>query len=302
MKNSAALILLLVLGFGGAIWLSRWIENRRGRSASQLDAEQLYVSGPAAKRLTFAFNGLAADWYWMRSLQYVGRKVIDYEDNSAGQFDLNDLSKLDLNLLSPLLNVTTTLDPQFIPAYQYGAVILPELNSDAAISLLEKGIAANPSSWILYHHLGYIYWQRREYDKASDVYATGAKIAGAPAWMAAMSARMKADRGARDVAREIYHRLSESSNDKTVKEMVAKHLMRLDWLDDRDVIQASIKNYHSRFGHCPSAWSDLVASLHGTRIRIDETNGWPVDPSVMPYRLINGGCDIDLDEHSTVPR
>src|SRR5207247_259358 len=134
------------------------------------------------------------------------------------------------------------------------------------ILLLDQGIAANPSSWILYHHLGYIYWQRQEYDKASDVYSAGAKIAGAPPWMAAMSARMKADRGARDVPREIYRRLSESSNDKTVKEMVAKHLMRLDWLDDRDVIQASIKDYQSRFGHCPSSWRDLVLSLRDTRI------------------------------------
>src|SRR6059058_4190587 len=119
MKRDITLILVLILSLAATVLLSRWIENHRAQSTKQSEPERLYVSGPAAKRLTFAFNGIAADWYWMRSLQYVGRRIVAYEDNHAGQFDLTDLSKLDLTLLPPLLNVTTTLDPQFIPAYQY---------------------------------------------------------------------------------------------------------------------------------------------------------------------------------------
>ena len=256
MKREAALIVVLVAGLGVSAALSRWLDTHRTDHAKQFAESQLYLSGPAAKRLTLAFNGLAADWYWMRSLQYVGRKIVNHQDTHDDQFVLSDLSSLDLRLLAGLLDVATTLDPQFIPVYEYGAVILPEVNPDQAIALLNKGIAANPSSWRLHQHLGYIYWQRREYAKASEIYAAGAQLPGAPAWMAAMSARLKADAGSRDAAREMYQRLGETSDDKTVKEMVVAQLMRLDSLDEREVIRHLLRysEMYSRDDRCPTSW------------------------------------------------
>jgi tetratricopeptide (TPR) repeat protein len=312
-KREAALIVVLVAGLGASAALSHWLDSRRTDQAKQFAESQLYLSGPAAKRLTLAFNGLAADWYWMRSLQYVGRKIVDHEDNHNNQFVLNDLSSLDLRLLASLLDVATTLDPQFIPVYEYGAVILPQVNPDQAIALLNKGITANPSSWRLHHHLGYIHWQRGEYAKASEVYAAGAKLAGAPAWMTAMSARLKADAGSRDAAREMYQRLYETSDDTTVKEMVVAQLMRLDWLEDRDNLRHLLQWAKSKNtlnpDRCPSSWPELwriiatgfsAADLQSKRLRIDASTGAPLDPSGAPYRLIVDRCDVDLGEGSKV--
>src|SRR5260370_25317012 len=155
------------------------------------------------KRLTLAVNGIASDWYWMRSLQYVGRKMVAYEDTHTGNLDLNSLSFLDLRLLPSLLRMTTTLDPQFLEAYYYGALILPSLNPDEAISLLNQGIAANPHVWRLYQHLGYIYWQRGDYNKASAVYPAGAKIPGVPPLVMAVRARLDAEGGGRQDAHDI---------------------------------------------------------------------------------------------------
>ena len=302
MKREATLILILVAGLGISACLSRWLDAHRTDHAKRFAESQLYLSGPAAKRLTLAFNGLAADWYWMRSLQYVGGKIVAYQDTHDTQFMLTDLSSLDLRLLASLLDVSTTLDPQFIPAYEYGAMILPEIDPDQAIVLLNKGIAANPSSWRLHQHLGYIYWQRGEHGKASEVYAAGAKLPGVPAWMAAMSARLKADAGSRDVAREMYRRLYETSDDKNVKEMVVAHLMRLDSLDDRETITRALEEFRSRTGRCPTSWRELVPSFRGTSLRIDPANGTPVDPSGIAYRLSNDGCSVDLGEGSRVVR
>ena len=302
MRREAVLIFVLVAGLGISASVSRWLDARRIDHTKRFAEEQLYLNGPAAKRLTLAFNGLAADWYWMRSLQYVGRKIVNHQDSHDGQFVLSDLSILDLRLLPGLLDVATTLDPQFIPVYEYGAVILPELNPDQAIALLNKGIAANPSSWRLHQHLGYIYWQRKEYAKASEIYAAGAKLPGAPAWMTAMSARLKADAGSRDAAREMYQRLSETSDDKTVKEMVAAHLMRLDSLDERELITRALDEARTRFGRCPASWRELAPFFRGTRLRIDPAEGTPVDPSGVAYRLTNDGCSVDLGEGSKVAR
>ncbi len=303
MKKDALPFLMIVFGLAAVVLMAHWIDDRRQDTNARFSQEHLYVDGPTAKRLTLAFSGLAADWYWMRSLQYVGRKIVNYEDAHDGQFNLNDLSSLDLRLLPSLLRVTTTLDPQFMAPYEYGAVILPELNQEEAITLLNSGIAANPSSWRLYQHLGYIYWQRKDFAQASDTYAAGAKLAGAPAWMAALAARMKAEGGSRDAAREMYRYLYEASNDEAVKEMVTKQIMRIDSLEERDVIRRILVDYRAQSGRCASSWHDVVAAMRTAKLRLSEvTGGPPIDPSAKPYRLVKEGCDVDLDENTKVPK
>jgi tetratricopeptide (TPR) repeat protein len=300
MKRDYLLVFTIVVGLFAAALIMRWNDAHRADVAAQFPEEALYLNGPVTKRLTLAFNGVAADWYWMRSLQYVGRKIVTYEDAHAGSFNLRDLSSLDLRLLPSLLRMATTLDPQFLEPYYYGALILPDLNADEAISLLNHGIAANPNKWRLHQHLGYIYWQRGDYQQASDVYAAGAKIADAPPWMLAMSARMKAEGGARQAAREMYAHLSEASDDLNVKRMVEKQLMRLDSLDERDRIRSVLSDYNERTGRCTAAWKEIASTLRVAGLRIDGS-GMPLDPSNTPYRLIKGGCDVDLDENSPVP-
>jgi tetratricopeptide (TPR) repeat protein len=300
MKKDALKLLVLVLALAEVLLLAHWMDNHRRDVNAQAGEERLYLDGATAKRLTLAFNGLAADWYWMRSLQYVGGKLVRYEDTHEGRF--TNLASLDLKLLPSLLRVTTTLDPQFMAPYEYGAIVLPELNQDEAISLVSYGIAANPSSWRLHHFLGYIYWQRKDYAQASDIYAAGAKLPGAPTWMAALSARMKAEGGSRSAAREMYHHLYDDSNDNEVKEMVTKQLMRLDSLDERDAIRRILTEYQSQSGRCVSSWRDIGGALRTARLRIDSTTGAPLDPSDSPYGLIKNGCDVDLGENSKVPR
>ena len=299
MKTDILLALVLILCLAGAVGLSRALENYRTEPSHRDTEGQLYLSGRSAKRMALAFNGLAADWYWMRSLQYVGGKVVEYEDERKVQFDLVNLSSLDLRMLAPLLDVTTTLDPQFIPAYQYGAVILPEVNPEQAISLLEKGIAANPNSWRLHQHLGYIYWQRGDYARASAVYEAGSKLPGVPPWMAAMAARMKAEGGSRTSAREMYEHLRESSGDPSVQQMVEHQLARLDALDELDTLRRILESFEQRNGRCVTSWREVNSEVR--RFKLDDT-GAPVDSSDAPYRLMKNGCDVDFDPQSKVSR
>ncbi len=300
MKRDVFLALAIVVGLTAAALVTRWNDEHRQNQNAQFTEDQLYLNGPAMKRLTLAFNGVAADWYWIRSLQYVGRKIVNYEDTHDGKFDLAGLSSLDLRLLPSLLRMTATLDPHFLEPYYYGALILPDLNPDEAIALLNQGIAANPDKWRLYQHLGYVYWQRGDYQKASEVYAAGAAIPGAPPWLLAMSARMKAEGGANQAAREMYTHLFEASDDPTVREMVVKQLMRLDSMEERDKIRQILIDYATRTGRCATTWREISPALRAAGLRVDAA-GLPLDPKSVPYRLIKNGCDVDLDEHSEVP-
>ena len=301
MKKDYLLVLVIIAGLAAAALVTRWSDARHTENSTQFAEEPLYLNGPAMKRITLSFNGVAADWYWIRSLQYVGRKIVSFQDTHDGDFNLSDLSVLDLRLLSSQLRMSATLDPQFLEPYYYGAVILPDIDSNEAISLLNHGIAHNPSQWRLYQHLGYIYWQRRDYEKASEVYATGAKLPGAPPWMTAISARMKAEGGSPDAAREMYRHLGESSNDDAVKDMVAKQIMRLDSLDQLALIRGTLREYSAAYSRCPGSWRELANVLRARGLRLD-SSGAPLDPSGTPYRLTRNGCEVELEENSIVPK
>jgi len=300
MKRDYLLIVTMAAGLTAAAFVAHWNDVHRRDVPAQFAEEQLYLNGAAMKRIAGAFSGIAADWYWMRSLQYVGRKIVNYEDVHAGKFDLMNLSSLDLRSLPSLLRMATTLDPQFLEPYYYGALILPDIDGNEAIALLNQGIAANPKQWKLYQHLGYIHWQRREYQKAGEIYEAGAKLPGAPAWMFAMGARMKAEGGAGEAAREMYAHLYETSDDVYLKGMVERQLMQLDSVDERAKIRQVLSAYAKSTGRCAASWKEVAPAMRGMRVRLD-ASGAPTDPSNTPYRLITGGCDVDVDDHSPVP-
>ncbi len=300
--QTIALVLVIFVGLAAAILLTRRMDAERQEPA--FAEEQLYLKGTTAKRLSLAFNGLAADWYWMRSLQYVGRKVVHFQEmygGQAGRVQPGDLAVLDLRNLAPLLRVATTLDPQFMAPYEYGAVILPGVDNAEAVALLHYGIEQNPNAWRLYQHLGYIYWQQHDYQKASETYAAGGRLPGAPRWLAEMSARMAAEGGSLGAAREMYQHLYDESNDEEVKQLLAKRLQQVDSMAEREVIRRVLNDYSKRSGRCASSWKDIASVLASLRFPVAATTAAPLDPSGMSYLLIKNGCDVDLNPRSSVP-
>jgi len=296
-SRDAALATLIVLGLASIFGVSRWMDAHRPPVDASVEEENLYLTGKTAKRMSLGFNGLVADWYWMRSLQYVGRKIIAVPDDVP----IDDLGTLNLKLLAPLLDTATTIDPQFMEPYEYAAVVLPAVNVDAAIRITRKGIATNPSAWRLYHHLGYIYWQRGDFKTAGAIYAAGAEIPGAPFWMKGMSARMADEGGSRATAREIYTRMFEQANDEQLKDVARRRLMQLDSFDQRDVIRKILAAFTKKTGRCPSSWREVAPLLQATHFQVG-TNGAPLDPGGTLYRLVKDGCDVDLDPKSEVPQ
>jgi tetratricopeptide (TPR) repeat protein len=296
-RQTLVLSLTIVLGLAAMVALAQRLDRQRTDQAAAYAEEQLYLSGSTARRLSLAFNGLAADWYWMRSLQYMGRKVVNY----GGNIQLDDLSALNLRLLPALLRMSTTLDPEFMAPYEYGAMILPTFNEPEAIALLNYGIQQNPNAWRLHQHLGYIYWQRHDYEKAGEIYAVGAKLPGAPQWMGEMSARVTAEGGSHRAAREMYQHLYDEAKDDQIKQMLARRLLQVDSFAEREVIRKVLVEYSKRMGHCVTSWKDIAPTLQALHLRIDARTGTPVDPADVPYRLVKDGCDVDLDPNSAVP-
>jgi tetratricopeptide (TPR) repeat protein len=294
--KTVTLGLVVVVGMGCAAFLVRWIDTLRPPVDPNVIDESLYLNGKTARRISLGFNGLAADWYWMRSLQYVGKKILSQPEN----IPIDDLGKLNLKLLAPLLDTATTLDPEFLDPYQYAAIVLPAIDVQEAIRITQKGIAANPNAWRLYQHLGYIYWQQQDYQAASETYGRGAQITGAPPWMEAMKAKMAADGGSRSTAREIYTRMYEQSGEEQVREMARRRLLQMDSLDQRDGLRKLLTAYQARFGKCPDSWKQLDPLLRALRVPVEASSA-PLDPAGVPYVLKSGACEVELDPKSIIP-
>jgi tetratricopeptide (TPR) repeat protein len=296
-SRDAALAFVVAAGLASSFALSRWLDARRPAEDPFAAYEEMYVSPEAARRMSLAFNGLAADWYWLRSLQYVGRKVESYR----GEFSLDDMSPLGIRNLGALLEQSTALDPQFMAAYEFGAVVLPSIDREAAVRLVERGIRENPREWRLHHHLGYIHWQAGRFDDAAEAYAAGARVEGAPKWMSVMAAQMSEYGGSRQVAREMYLRTYQESTDEQVKALAAGRLAQLDSLDERERIGRALADFRARAGRCPAAWREVAPQLRASRLRLD-ASGAPLDPSDVPYALDAAACEPKLDDRSRVPK
>jgi hypothetical protein len=289
-------VCVIVIGLGCVVFLSRWMDQRKPALDTAAE-EQLYINAETAKRISVGFNGLMADWYWLRSLQYVGRKIID----SHTADPLDKLGSFNLTLLPPLLETSTSLDPQFLAPYEYAAMVLPAIDKAAAIRITKKGIAANPKAWQLYHYLGFIYWQGRDFKAASETYGEGAALPGAPRWMEAMKAQLAAQGGSRNTALEIYERMYQESDDPSLKEMARRRILQIQSLNERDVIRLILSEFSARAQRCASSWLEVSDALRKARVRLD-ASGAPLDPADTPYQLNKTGCDVELDPRSQIPR
>ena len=290
---------IVIVGLGLVFVLSDALDARRGSTAGFED-EDLYLSSQRMKALSGDFNGLVADWYWINSLQYIGRKIVRAKEEGA--FNLNDMRSLDARQLYPMLDRTTTLDPDYSAAYDFGAIILPAIDEEKAIQLTEKGIAANPNQWRLYQQLGYIYWQRADYQKAAEVYDQGSQIEGAPLFMKQMSAKVRLEGGTRKTAREIYRHVFEAAEDTQTREVVALRLAQIDSLDERDEIRKVLEDVQKKSGRCPRSWAEIFPVLRAVKLPNGKSlafsrEGSPLDPLGAAYLLANSGekCDVELD-------
>ena len=296
----------LIVGFALVFVLSNFTTDNRPALPEQYADEDLALQGARLKGFALGFEGLAADWYWMQSLQYIGDKVI----KSDADINLENLQPLNPRLLYPLLDNATDLDPQFITVYSYGAVVLPAVDPAQAIKIAEKGIANNPQEWRLYQHLGYIYWRLQNYEKAAEVYAEGAKIDGAPPFLRSMAAQMKNQGGSRETARAIYEQMFSEAQDAQTKENAALHLLKLDSLDERDAMRPALEDFQRKNNRCAANWRELFPALRalktslGRPLRFDAATLAPLDPSNAPYLLQNSNqCDVSIDGNlSKIPR
>ncbi len=301
LKSAVIPILLIAAGFAGVILTGDIVASRRPVLPESYGDSDLSMNGSRLRGFSLGMEGLIADWYWVRALQYMGDKMIK---NADKRIDYNDLRSIDPHLLYPLLKNATDLDPHFTGAYQYGAIVLPAIDNEKAIEFATAGIANNPDDWKLYQHLGYIYWRLEDYPKAADAYDKGAAIAGSSPFMKLMAASMRTEGGSRTTARAIYRQMLTESEDEAVRITADRNLKKLDWFDERDAINKVLADFRENNGRCSNSFGEVSAQLiqitlpEGRSLRADAARRL-VDPTNVPYVLDKEKCVVTLDREKT---
>ncbi|HET9528965.1 MAG TPA: tetratricopeptide repeat protein [Blastocatellia bacterium] len=289
-------ITIILVGLAALYPLQRWIDSTAPREV--ISEEALYLSsGETIKRMSLGLEGLVADIYWIRTVQYFGRKILDQGED----FSPANSASIRMDLLAPLLKIVVTLDPQHTSAYRFGAIFLPERDPEAAIDLLERGIGANPGEWRLYQDLAYIYWQAGEYEKAAEWYDRGGAIEGAAWWMRDLAGVMRIKGGSRDIARSIYERYYRESDDPIIRSQAVDRLKQLRALDEMDAINSILAQLKQQVGECPASLRPLAPRLNALGLTLNEEL-LPVDPAGFPYVLNKASCTVAISIESPVPR
>jgi tetratricopeptide (TPR) repeat protein len=244
------------------------------RPQATLD-EVLFLSSPKViKRASLGYDGLMACIYWTRAVQYFG--------NRHGNLALS------FNLLAPLLEITTHLDPHLIVAYEFGSTFLAPKpphgagQPERAIELMEYGIQNNPDNWHLYYDLGFVYYMElRDYKKAAETFERGSRVPNAHPFLKILAAQMAQHAGEYQTARMLWSATYQTTQDEQIKQNALEHLRALRVDEDVAQLQDAVTRFGERTGRLPTSMSELVNAEGLRRI--------PADPDGQTYKMTPEG-------------
>jgi tetratricopeptide (TPR) repeat protein len=256
----------------------------RGWTPYEPESSVLWIrSGEAAKRLALGFDTLVADVYWIRAVIYYGGH------HSAGTHRTYDQ-------LFPLLDLVTSLDPQFKVAYRFGALFLSEPppggpgRPDQAIALLERGVERD-GDWEYYEDIGFVYyWWKHDYVSAAEWFKKAASRPGAPNWLIGLAATTLAAGGSRESSRQLWTELLNSADASYIQGQAKHRLLQLDAMDAIDQLAATLQRFKDREQRMPRTWQELVAA--------ERLPGIPVDPTGVPFVVDAVTGKIDVSKQS----
>jgi tetratricopeptide (TPR) repeat protein len=282
-KVTVTAAVVLIVCMMGSVAVLRELD--KVRTGATLD-DTLYICSPKLiKRLSLGYDGLMADIYWTRAVQYFGSRHAAWASH--------------YRQLAPLLTITTTLDPHLVVAYEFGANFLsprPPNGAgmpDEAVKLVEFGIQNNPDNWRLYYDLGFIYYMDlKDYPRAEDAFVRGSKVPDAHPFLKILGAQMAQHAGDTQMARALWTTTLQTSQEKQIKGNAIAHLRALQVADDVTALEQIVTHYHDITGQNPTNWSEVV-NAHLLR-------DTPRDVTGRPYKLTPSGR-VEVEVPDDIP-
>jgi hypothetical protein len=281
--RSAKLLLLVAVLMAASV--SVQVVRDRGWAPYQPPNPLLWVqSGPLMQRLALSYDSLAADIYWMRAVIYYGGKR--RAEGAQQNYDL----------LYPLLDLVTALDPHFRTAYRFGAIFLTEAypsgpgQPQRAVQLLERGIERDFGRWEYFYDIGFIhYWWLHDYQKAAEWFLRGAQQPRAAEWLKPMAATTLATGGDRSTSRRLWTELLNSDME-FIRGQAQHRLRQLEAMDMIAELTPILERFIAREKRTPASWRELAVAERLNRV--------PADPAGVPFVFDPKVGHIDVSRKS----
>lgn len=240
------LAVLSLLVFGSSVY-SLQTEIDRMRGGHHLLEELAYFpSGKFVKQAVLGYDHLAADLVWLRAIQYFGQ---------------HRLTDLRFEHLSHILDILTTLDPKFIHAYTFGALLLIDYSRDAdeARELLAKGMRENPDRWEVPFTAGFVHYiYLRELPTAGEYFLRASTLPDAPEACLRLAGFVYRKAGQREVALRLWTDLYNSTQNQVEKETALRYINKITMERHVELIEKTIEEYRKAYQAYPSSLKELV--------------------------------------------
>lgn len=204
--------------------------------------------GNYLKIAVLGYDQLCADFYWLKTIQYIGdkrRKISGYP------------------MVYPLVDLVTDLDPRFDYAYQVAGVLLTvyDRNIEKSNAILEKGLKNVPGVWQIPMYLGFNhYFYLEDYSRAAKYVEMAAALPGRPAYLPLLAARLYSEAKDPTAGIEFLTKILDEIDVEMWRNSVGDRIKLL--MIERDLIylERAIKDFSQREGRRPRDLRELVMS------------------------------------------
>ena len=214
--------------------------------------ELIYLPSPQTARLmSFGFEQLSADWYWVRALQYFVEPAQE----------LNQYRNL-----GDFLEVVVGVDPDFHYAYKFAGVSIPFdtgryrfANTDRAIDFLQRGVARWPDDWQMRLYLGfYLLNFRDDTAGAAEQFSKAAPIPGAPPYLKGFAAKLLTLSGEIDRGRVFTEQMLALTDDPDEKARLKLRLREIEAEGAMREVEAAARRFRDQEGRWPAGLGELA--------------------------------------------
>jgi tetratricopeptide (TPR) repeat protein len=222
--------------------------SRRAEAAKNAEADpdelRYLPEGRILRIASLGHSKLVADLVWLQAIQYYGEQRLttrNYEQ-TARFFD-----------------AIYDLDPTFMAATRFGALILSQDAGDpaSALRLLSRAEHDHPDAWQYPFDEGFIHHTiRRDYQAAGEAYRRAAAHDGAPQLAVQLAGASFGRLGDRETARGIWWALLGDENPMT-RSLAERSLKNLDLEEVEENLTEAVRTYRSEHGGIPKNWEVL---------------------------------------------
>jgi TPR repeat protein len=203
---------------GLAAWQLAAFAAHRLPRPHPLEELSYYPSGRHLEPATLGHAETAADLAWLRAVQYYGE---------------HRLTDMRFTRLYHVFDILTSLSPQFIPAYVFGAFALAQEGDDFshAEALMLKGVEANPTSGKLAFELGFLYYVRpggRDLRRAAEYFEQASRLADGPPSSRRFAAFVRQHAGDLAVAWELWRDVAQNSDNLYLRQMAEREMRKIE--------------------------------------------------------------------------